>query len=134
MWKSIMSILSLLFISQSFVQPIEAVSYVCTYDQKDYYGHDSLAFQFPHLLFPDSKTDSCSKDCLPYEPMIVKGKQVWVGYQSLCRNYPEFLLLSNGSKEERDPVLTHNVRDGIYLSYPSTTVCISHQKEEPCTE
>ena len=107
-----------------------SVSYVCTYQQKDYYGQDEIAFQFPKHVVPIVLT-SCHTDCLPYEPMVIRGKPVWVGYQSLCSIQPihlqeESTLDENGT----DPKLTYALEDGIYFSYPSTTICVSHKN--PC--
>jgi len=112
-----------------------AISYVCTYQHKDYYGEDSIGFQFPQYVFP-VKQDLCSTDCKPYEQMTLNGTEVWLGYQSLCSFHP-YLEEYDLNEEPEDivyplsPYLSPylSLEEGVYLSYPSTTICLSNK---PC--
>ena len=109
-----------------------AISYVCTYQHKDYYGKDSLGFQFPEYVFPVNQ-DLCSTDCKPYEQMTLNGTEVWLGYQSLCSFHP-YLDEYDLDEEPKDVVYPlpslPSLEEGVYLSYPSTTICLSHKY--PC--
>lgn len=108
-----------------------AISYVCTYQHKDYYGKDSIGFQFPQYVFP-VKQDLCSTDCKPYEQMTLNGTEVWLGYQSLCSFHPylDEYDLDEEPKDVVHPLPLPLLEEGVYLSYPSTTICLSHKY--PC--
>ena len=111
---------------------VQSLSYVCTYHTKDYYGPDSLGFQFPSIVYPSNQS-LCSTDCSPYEEMEIGGDLLWVGYQSLCSEQPSFLTYVpiQETVDEKAPRDLENIpSDGVYISYPSITVCVS--KKNPC--
>jgi len=118
-------------ISSMVAVSVYSLSYVCTFQNKDYYGNDELAFQLPKHTIPVS-VDKCSTDCTPYEPFTMNGNKVWVGYQSLC----SFKPLHLDEYELDDEVNASHLsaigllQEGVYVSYPSTTICVS--KVNPC--
>ena len=109
-----------------------SLSYVCTYQNRDYYGNDELGFQFPNHLIKVNQ-EFCSRDCMPYEPMTLQGKDFWVGYQSLCTFHPvrlEEYELDEYVDNVTNPYELTFSQEGVYVSYPSVTLCIS--KQNPC--
>jgi hypothetical protein len=112
---------------------VQSLSYICTHQTKDYYGDDSLGFQFPSVVYPSNQS-LCSTDCTPYEEIIVGGDLLWVGYQSLCSEQPVFLKYVPNQEQdvdEKGPRDLENIPlEGVYISYPSITVCVS--KKNPC--
>lgn len=113
-----------LITSISFFSLTSALSYVCTYNHKDYYGENSLAFQFPIHVIP-VKLNPCSTDCTPYEEMKVNGTDMWVGYQSLCTFPPPLEEYDLDEEPEDVKPLVLSLNEGIYVSYPATTICVS---------
>jgi hypothetical protein len=121
------------FVISLIVSSVQSLSYICTHQNKDYYGPDALGFQFPPIVYPINQS-YCSTDCKPYEEIEVGGETLWVGYQSLCVDRPLFLTYIPDDETivdvEKGPRVQHIPSDGVYASYPSITVCVSSKK--PC--
>jgi hypothetical protein len=65
--------------------------------------------------------------------MTLNGTEVWLGYQSLCSFHP-YLEEYDLDEEPEDVVYPlslslPSLEEGVYLSYPSTTICLSNK---PC--